>query len=390
MSELQVLDPVDELEEIGGSKWSWQGLIKPSITVAVGLHLLLLIVPIVGSQSQEAAKPKTPEPQDEKVKLTTLSADTVLGSPAPSSASPKAQASDGVKPSPTGAPSPTANKIPEPKLSAAPSPKASASPSPSSPKPSPSSLSPSPSPSASKPSPSSPSPSPSASNAAASAIPAYPKGTKGAFGIPELAPIAGGAQQTTDDVATVEKYYKGILPSKGFTINVSENSDTKKTFEVASKVGASQFLTLFSVPQGTVIVTSTKPLPQNLADTAQQSVEEKEFDDIFTAGNGTPYSASGSGYKENMFVAQSNQFEPENPKMLGVQFIPNQTEEQAYSAFAGVFQAKSFQVTKGGYGGSVLVTVTKGTVTRYFSLVAATPAKPDGAGVYVVGWKTSP
>jgi hypothetical protein len=405
MSDFQILDQFDELEEIENSTWSWQKLLKPSVTVAIGLHLLLLIIPIAGSQSHEATKPKKPEQQDEKVKLTTLSADTVLGSPAPTSPTPKALASDGIKPSPSSGPSPTANKIPEPKkLPSASIPKPSASnPKSSSPTPKPSASTPNPSsptpkPSASTPNPSSPTPSPASPkpspatptpNAASSAIPAYPKGTRGAFGIPELAPVAAGAQQTTDDLAIVEKHYKGILPTKGFTVSVSEDTATKKTFEVASKAGPTQFLTLFKVDQGTVIVTSNKPLPQNLADTSQQSVEEKLFDDTFAAGNGTAYASSPTGFKDNMFVP-GNQFDADNPKMGSVQFIANQTEEQAFSGFNTAFSSKGFQVTKGNYGGSILVTVQKGTVTKYFSLVSSTPAKPDGPGVYVVGWKTSP
>jgi hypothetical protein len=407
MSDFQILDQFDELEEIENSTWSWQKLLKPQVTVAIGLHLLLLIIPIAGSQSHEATKPKKPEQQDEKVKLTTLSADTVLGSPAPTSPTPKASASDGIKPSPSSGPSPTANKTPEPKKlpsasipkssasnpkSSSPTPKPSASaPKPSSPTPKPSASTPTPSTSSPTPSPTNPKPSPSAPapNAASSAIPAYPKGTRGAFGIPELAPVAAGAQQTIDDLAIVEQHHKGILPTKGFTINVSENSAIKKTFEVASKAGPTQFLTLFKVPQGTVIVTSNKPLPQNLADTSQQSVEEKLFDDTFAAGNGAAYASSPTGFKDNMFVL-GNQFDADNPNMGSVQFIANQTEEQAFSGFNTAFSSKGFQVTKGNYGGSILVTVQKGTVAKYFSLVSSTPAKPDGPGVYVVGWKASP
>ncbi len=193
-------------------------------------------------------------------------------------------------------------------------------------------------------------------------------------------------------MAIVEQHYKRILPGKGFTINVSENSATKKTFEVASKAGPTQFLTLFKVAQGTVIVTSNQPLPQNLADTAQQSVEEKLFDDTFAAGNGTAYASAPSGsngFKDNMFVP-GNQFDADSPNMLNAQFIANQSEEQAFNGFATVFQSKGFQVTKGSYGGAILVTVQKGSVTKYFSLVTATTAKPDGPGVYVIGWKASP
>jgi hypothetical protein len=200
--------------------------------------------------------------------------------------------------------------------------------------------------------------------------------------------VAAGAQQTPDGVAEVEKYYKGILPSKGFTINSTEDNATKKTFEVTSKSGPAQFLTLFIVPQGTVIVTSNGPLPQNLADTSGQSVEEKLFDETFAAGNGTAYAVGA--FKDNMFVAQGDNFAADNPNMQSVQFIPGQTEDQAYTAFDGLFKAKGFQVTKGSYGNSVLVTVQKGSITRYFSLVSSTPAKQDGAGVYVIGWKTSP
>lgn len=171
-------------------------------------------------------------------------------------------------------------------------------------------------------------------------------------------------------------------------MEVVDDAATKKTIKIAGKTGAPQFLTLFKVPQGTVMVPSDGPLPQNLADTAQLSPEEQEFDKTIETGNGAPY-APGN-FKENMFIAQSNSFEPENQNMLGVQFIPNQTEEQAHGAWAAVFGGKGFQVNKGSYGGSVLVTVKKGSIERYFSLVAATSAKTDGAGVYVIGWKKSP
>ena len=398
MANLQILDE--------SNSFSWRSLLKPAILISIGLHGLLLLMPLAGIHEQSAP----PIPKEEKVKLTELPTEVVTtspsvsipsptgGSPTPQlspSASAKSPEVKSISPSPT--PSPSASKLPQ--LAISPKPIPTAKPSPSiSPKPL-ASIKPSPkvSPKAtvSKPL---PSVTPSAQksptlNTPFSDFPKYPNAAPGAF---DLKAIEKVAQQTPDDLKQVSSFFDSELKGKSYQSNISTNTANKKVYEI-SKGGVTEYLTLiFESGKGTVIVKSKKPLPDNLGNTEVASAQENAFD---AALGRVPFQQNDSADEKlpdpNAFHDKYGQDEKgflekqvKNGIDGSIRFIGGQAPDAAYSGvFAGSLQQGNFQVTpKNSYGGGNLYEVRQGGFARYLNLI---PAK-DGSGTIVVVWNTPP
>ncbi len=413
MANLQILDE-------SSNSFSWRSLLKPAILISIGLHGLLLLIPLAGVHEQSAP----PISKEEKVKLTELPTEVVTTSPsaaAPSPVTPQPSPSASLKspevksiasPSPT--PSPSASKLPQlaispksiptikPSPSVSPQPKSSKAPvikpSPSiSPKPL-ASVKPSP-----KVSPKAivkplPSATPAAQKSPAlntpfSDFPKYPNATTGAF---DLKAIEKVAQQTPDDLKQVSSFFDNELKGKSYQSNISTNTDNKKVYEV-SKGGVTEYLTLiFEGGKGTIIVKSKKPLPDNLGNTEVASAQENAFD---AALGRVPFQQSDNadeklpdpkafhdkyGQDEKGFLEK----QVKNGIDGSIRFIGGQNPDAAYSGvFAGSLQQGNFQVTpKSSYGGGNLYEVRQGGFARYLNLI---PAK-DGSGTIVVVWNTPP
>ncbi len=409
MTNLQILDE-------SSNSFSWRSLLKPAIFVSIGLHGLLLLMPLADIHQPSAP----PAPKEEKVKLTELPTEATTTNPSVAVPSPV-----GGSPSPQPSPSASA-KSPEVKSIASPSP----TPSPSASKSpqlaiSPKSISNKPSLSASpqlnvskaltiRPSPSvkpSPKASPKAigSKPTSSTIPVakrslapntpfndfpkYPNATPGAF---DLKAIEKVAQQTPDNLKQVSSFFDNELKKKSYQLNTSTNTANKKVYEI-SKGGVTEYLTLiFEGGKGTVIVKSKKPLPDNLGNVEVASAQENAFD---AALGRVPFQQNDNadeklpdpkafhdkyGQDEKGFLEK----QVKNGIDGSIRFINGQNPDTAYSGvFAGNLQQGNFQITpKSSYGGGNLYEVRQGGFARYLNLI---PAK-DGSGTIVVIWNTLP
>ncbi len=401
MANLQILDE-------SSNSFSWRSLLKPAILISIGLHGLLLIMPLAGVHQQSAP----PIPKEEKVKLTELPTEVVTTNPSSatpqpspsalaqspevksidrSSASKSPQLTISPKPIPTTKPSPNAS--PRPKVSKTPTIK----PSPRiSPKPLASRLavvkpSPKASPKATSTTPVAPKP--PAPNTPFSDFPKYPNAASGAF---DLKAIEKVAQQTPDDLKQVSSFFDSELKGRSYQSSVSTNTDNKKVYEV-SKGGVTEYLTLiFESGKGTIIVKSKKPLPDNLGNTEVASAQENAFD---AALGRVPFQQNDSadeklpdpkafhdkyGQDEKGFLEK----QVKNGIDGSIRFISGQNPGTAYTGiFAGSLQQGNFQVTpKSNYGGGNLYEIRQGGFARYLNLI---PAK-DGSGTIVVVWNTPP
>lgn len=411
MANLQILDD-------SSKSFSWRSLLQPAILVSIGLHGLLLLMPLAGVHQQSAP----PIPKEEKVKLTELPTEEVPASPSPVVGSPTPQPSPSLlvkspEVKSIASPSPTASASKSPQLVLSPKPIATIKPSPSvSPQPKASKapvIKPSPKPLAKKtpivkPSPkaspkamvSKPAPSntpvaqkPAAITTPFSDFPKYPNATPGAFDIKQ---IEKGAQQTPDDIKKVSSFYENELKGRSYQSNISTNTDNKKVYEV-SKGGVTEYLTLiFEGGKGTVIVKTKKPLPDNLGNIEVASAQENAFD---AALGRVPFQQTDNadeklsdpkafhdkyGQDEKGFLEK----QVKNGIDGSIRFIGGQNPEAAYSGvFASSLQQGNFQVTpKSSYGGGNLYEVRQGGFARYINLI---PAK-DGSGTIVVVWNTPP
>lgn len=410
MANLQILDE-------SSNSFSWRSLLKPAILISIGLHGLLLLMPLAGVHEQSAS----PIPKEEKVKLTELPTEVVTTTPsfaAPSSATPqpstlakspevKSIASSSPSPSPSASKSPQLTISPKPIPTTKPSPNVSPKPKVSktptikpspgiSPKPLASKLpvvkpSPKASPKATSTTPVAPKP--PAPNTPFSDFPKYPNAAPGAF---DLKAIEKVAQQTSDDIKQVSSFFENELRGKNYQSNISTNTDNKKVYEI-SKGGVTEYLTLiFEGGKGTIIVKSKKPLPDNLGNTEVASAQENAFD---AALGRVPFQQNDSadeklpdpqafhdkyGQDEKGFLEK----QVKNGIDGSIRFIGGQNPEAAYSSlFAGSLQQGNFQVApKNSYGGGNLYEVRQGGFARYLNLI---PAK-DGSGTIVVVWNIPP
>jgi hypothetical protein len=400
MADFQILDEFDELED----SWSWQKLLKPSTMVAIGLHTLVLVVPIAGSQNHVVNKPpqKAPQKQDEQVKLTTLSADAVVGNSEPSASSESSSTptlipkpSDEAKPSP----SPSPSNSPKASTTPSPSPSASAAKSPE-PKISPKSI-PTPSPKAKTPdkSPSSsPSPSPKAKTPASSPkattqtpkpkAPASP--TKPVTDIANYPGVTNGTGQlkgmlvTTDSVDKVAAFYLRELKDKGFEAVDESRDSTEKILRINK---GTPYLSIIPVDGKTAIARGNQRVDKSkLTSVATMSPEETAFDNYLAKASfktedlhATKNNMRGDVASPDSFLDKDND-QLGNVKQIGLLESPL---AQAASSISSELSKLSLSPKESGeHGGGKLYEIGK----KYLSLV---PSK-DGKRTYVVIWDSKP
>jgi hypothetical protein len=417
------IDFLDSPQEEG---WTWQQMLSPVVLTSIGLHGLLLLVPIQGSNSSHN-KPPTPPPKEEKVKLTELPTG-VLPPPAPASASPTASSTPQPTASPTATPtiSPTVTATPTPsispsrspipnfspkaipfdKLRATPSgsPKPSATPKPSdspkssaTPKPSDSpksSATPKPSdspkPSATpKPSDSpqpSATPTPPPSPVAPFTDLRYPNAQPGAF---DMKAIARAANQTPDGLDKVSSFFEREFQSRGYKATPDTGNTNRKIYEV-TKDGVTKYITLFRNPSGTVIALSDARLPDDLGNTAVASKEELAFEAANAQLQKAARPIEASLIEDKLAAPTAFYADVDNgqahPAIEGsVKLIAGQPADGIAGSLATTFAG--FEITpKSAHGGGNLYQLTQGGFTRFISLI---PAK-DSSGTVVAVWTISP
>lgn len=362
-----------------------QLLIRPMLLLSLGLHGLLIFLPM--PSSQEAVPPKAEE--EKLVNLTQLpSSDQKPAPKSPSSPEASVQASPPVRRAVTPIPRRPSNIPPVSQPSRSPTqdtpPQGDAGQT---------------------------SPSSSAEDSGSTTddpfladFPRYPGTQPGSFGLPGA--LDSSSFKTGDAVARVEGFFKQELAVKKYTIQPVEQPG--RTVYQVSRAGTTQYLSLIPNPEGsgTSIVLSQEQLPDDLTSEGFVSPEEQRFYadlpvpnvEVSTdewqqvsepeklLANPNSFFASLGGQDSEGFYTEP-EFRPEIDRaVVGVGQQPQTLE----SSLRSNLKSSEYTVKPlGSYGGGSLFQVTREGVTGYINLV---PTKNTAAtkGTVVVIWKRSP
>lgn len=341
--------------------------------ISLGIHGLLMLMPIPSEQKPTPPKPEKrirvtqlqPQPKLPVVKASPPPSPTLQKTPLP----PKPV----TRPRTIIPPAPRASQIPsEPKpkeTPPAPKPKAQATP-----------IEPQPTPQATP----SPTPTPSSTPLSSNAnpwenFPKYPTAKPGCF--QKSFCIQTGAK--LDEVAA---YFEKELSAKQFQWKSTIQEGNRKVYQVSTKNGATQFLSLIFAggDEGTVYVLGENAL--SLGDFKKAVEVPPEISAILTAVG------LESQNVEATYFTQPEKFYPSGtlrPEISSISIVPDQPSDTLMDAFLKTnLQNNGYEVSepKSPYGGGVVYEVKKDKLKLYFNLV---PTK-DGAGTIVVIWGSPP
>ena len=350
-----------------------QFLVRPMLLISLGLHGLLLAIPMPSKQ-----KPEAPKKEPEKVKITQLP--TTRPSPKPSSRSspiptpkPTPQVRQTPRPQPTPIRQPSLVIPPvSPQTKSIPRPQPQPRPTPTPPKPTPTPTPPKPTPTPS------PSPSPTIENPFAD-FPIYPKTQGGSLGL-----LSGetdqSARNTTDGLDQVAAFYKNELPARKFNAASLTEETNLKVYQVSKEGGKPQFLHLISKDGKTVIVLASEEIKDlnSLKDAEARSNEEIAFYDnvlkplendeklILNAVESDDITKLPEAAK----FADTNKFQP---RVKTGKLAPKSPEELAAIYEAQLSQNGFTQISKEApYGRALTYKVTQGKFKIYMYFVVNT------------------
>jgi hypothetical protein len=363
---------------------SWQDFIRPMLLLSLGLHALVLLVPLPSSQMPE------PEAEEEAISLTQLPprtqvAETPAASPSPSPAPvpPPSTPPQAVVTTPPVVPptTPPIQTAPQATLESAPQPAASERPNES--------------PSSAESAPSDP---------FIADFPRYPNAQSGSFGLPqEFDPFSF---RTPDALSEVSRWFQEQLQVNQFLVQpLEEASETGRSVYQVSKEGITKYLALIpnAEGEGTSYVLSDRPLPEDLGSRRVISVEEQQFyEDLATViPNVDPNSGwqevdnpnkllEPNAFYENLAEIDLNQGDIPQRRtgieraILGV----GQSDPQAVLArIENFLQIAYYEVSpSGSYGGGQLYEISRDGITAYINLVPTT----DGTSTAIFLWSRSP
>lgn len=350
--------------------------------ISLAIHGLLMLMPIPSEQ-----KPTPPKPE-KRIRVTQLQPQpklpVVKASPPPS---PTLQKTSPLpkpvsRPRTIIPPTPRANEIPaEPKpkeTPPTPQPKAQATPIEPQPTPQATPLAPQPTPQAT------PAPTPSSTALSSNAnpwenFPKYPTAKPGCF--QKSFCIQTGAK--LDEVAA---YFEKELSAKQFQWKSTIQEGNRKVYQVSTKNGATQFLSLIFAggDEGTVYVLGENAL--NVGDFKKAVEVPPEIADILTAVG------LESQNVEATYFTEPDKFYPSGalrPEISSISIVPDQPSATLMDTFLKTnLQNNGYEVSqpKSPYGGGGVYEVKKDKLTLYFNLV---PTK-DRAGTIVVIWGSLP
>lgn len=340
------------------------------LLISLGLHGLLLVMPIPAEKKAEVPK------KEEKVKISQLpspaTSPTLKGEPPKLPPKPTPVASPPIPRS--GAPvirqpqvqSSARQPIQQPKPNQTPAPPAQQTPSPQA----------------------SPSPSPQPSQQSADPFtnfPSYPNAQPGSGGVLKQDYDQPGAYvfNTQDELSAIVSFFEKQLPLKGFNSPVL-NSDPKQTefrvYQVSPKAGgSSQYLYLVSQNEKRVILRSSELYDLNQlknADAEVRTQEDADFDDALQK-------VDDDISLEAITVPKFD--DPNTFSSIGNKFNPRyQTSSQRPISRETLYSNISEKLTKGGfilkktnsnYGGGDVYRVTKNNFVIYLSLAPADSGK---------------
>lgn len=341
--------------------------------VSLSIHGLLLLIPIPSEQ-----KPAPPKPE-KQIRVTQLPT---------SPKSPVVKAAPKPSPAPQKVPSlPKAVTRPQTVIPPEPKPKSKDIPPEPKPKetpPEPKAKETPPEPKPKETPPSKPEPTPSAAPLSSDAnpweqFPKYPGAKAGCF-------QKDFCLQTGTKLDQVSAYFEKELPAKQYEWKPSIQEANRKVYQVSTKNGKTQFLSLIFAggEEGTVYVLGENAL--SLGDFKKAVEVPSEISDILTATGLESQNVDAS------YFTEPDKFYPSGtrrPEISSISVVPDQPSETLMDTFLKTnLQNNSYEVSepKPPYGGGVIYEVKKDKLQLYFNLVPTT----DGQGSIVVIWASPP
>lgn len=347
-------------------------LVRPALLGSIGLHVLLLLMPIADRSSLEtvASEPETQVPVSRLPENQRTKAPQPKPTPTPT---PKVAA-----PTPTPKPLIPAPVSPQrlpiqippaqvqPKVQSQVQPQVQPSPVPAQPTP------------LATPSPvASPDPVPPPALPFAD-VPVLAGSQTGCFGL-------GTCHQMTDgtNFRTAGQTLEQELSAKGYRVKLRDDIEEtgRKVYEI-SKNNETRYLNVLSSDVGsTVYLVTTQPV--SLSELQGSETLKTELEALLDGLPNTAANAMQFAQPEAFFVNATPR--PETGGKL--RFVANTSPDQLLNALTSQLQAQNYSLTDaGGYGGGLLYEVTKGAFTGYLNLVPTS----DRSGMIVVLWTNLP
>lgn len=202
-----------------------------------------------------------------------------------------------------------------------------------------------------------------------------------------------GCWQAAAELAPVAAHFEKQLPAKKYEVQNSTDEPDKKIYQV-SKGGQSRYLSSIAVAEGTVYVLGTAPI-NSLEDILRAAVVPNELYPVLGELGGESAEDTDFEDPDNFYAKLSREDQggsvliPElRPGVDGnPQKISGKTPDQVYSDLQSKLQSSGLSVLEAKpHGGGALYRVQKGKALGYLNLV---PTK-DRKGTIVVVWARSP
>ncbi len=192
--------------------------------------------------------------------------------------------------------------------------------------------------------------------------------------------------QTVAKLDEVAAYFEKELPAKQYEWKSSIQEANRKVYQVSTKNGKTQFLSLIFAggEEGTVYVLGENPL--SLGDFKKAVEVPSEISDILTA------TGLESENVDSSYFTEPDKFYPSGarrPEISSISVVPDQASETLMDTFLKTnLQNNSYEVSepKNSYGGGAVYEVKKDKNKFYFNMVPTT----DGKGSIVVIWGSPP
>jgi hypothetical protein len=346
--------------------------IRPALLLSLGLHALLLLLPLLPDRSTESAEVDTATPEETAVSLTPLPIEptpqpSIADAPLPSSAPtpiPTPSVSSPV-PAPVPAPIPAPAPLPAPLPTVDPAPAAS----PASPE-------------------AAPSPTPSPTPAAVA--PPQNQIVAPFADFPHLTEASACANQATEGCRQVSGNFRQVsqtlreqLRQQGYTVSLQDDlEETGRQVYAVTKDDRTRYLSVISSELGsTAYVLAAEPVTQ--ADIEQVGTVQAELEASLSqlAGDASVTSAQ-LAYPEFFFTADQPR-----PDIRSFYQINGTAPAPLGDRLTQALQTEGFQLSPlGEYGGGSVYEVSRGAFLGYLNIVPTV----DGRGAIVVHWQRLP
>lgn len=350
-------------------------LVRPALFLSLGLHALLLLLPLLPDRPSE---PTEAEPEETEVTLTPLPIEPTpkaipVPSPTPSATASPVPLPAAPTPAPVRPSVPNFNTAPSPTTPSQPAPAASPSPTATS------TLVPTqPATQTTTPAP----PSPSPQNRVVAPFASFPHLAQAQPGCFNQA--AGDCRQVSGNFRQVSQALTDQLSQQGYAVKQRDDLEEtgRQVYEV-TKDGATRYLSVISSDlSGTAYILADEPVTQT--DIEQVGTVQTELQTLLSnLASGNTATPSQFAYPESFFTGTQPRPEMSSPLYL----INGTAPPQFVDRLTSTLQTSGFKAAQiGEFGGGALYEVGKKAFLGYVNLVPT----QDGAGTIVVLWQSIP